>query len=92
MWRELTRGESLLTLAAVLLALGLFLWRSRSALRNAFRHREAHAENLRRAGEEGRARVVEEETRRLGARLPLYGKILVAVSLGLGILGLTRLP
>lgn len=88
---ELLRGTTLLTAAALLLLVGLFLWRVNVALRNAFRHRESYAENLRRAGRGAEADRVEAETRALARRLPLYGKFLVAAALLLGILGLLRI-
>lgn len=88
---DLLRGSALLTAAALLLLVGLFLWRVNVALRNAFRHRESYAENLRRAGRGAEADQVEAATRALARRLPLYGKILVAAALLLGILGLIRI-
>lgn len=91
MWQELTRGTALLTVAALLLLLGFFLWRVNSALRNAFRHRENYAENLRRAGRTAEADRVEAETRGLARRLPFYGRILVVAALALGLVGLLRL-
>lgn len=91
MWQELTRGTALLTAAALLLLLGFFLWRVNSALKNAFRHRESYAENLRRAGRTAEADRVEAETRGLARRLPLYGRILVIAALALGAVGLLRL-
>lgn len=90
MWEELTRGTTLFTLAAVLLLLGFFLWRVNAALRNAFRHRESYAENLRRAGLTEQAERVEAETRGLARRLPLYGKALILVGLFVALAGLLR--
>lgn len=91
MWQELTRGTALLTTAALFLLLGFFLWRVNVALKNAFRHRESYAENLRRAGRVDQADRMMAETRGLARRLPLYGKILVVAGLALGIVGLFRL-
>ncbi len=87
---EILRGTTLLTAAALALVLGVFLWRVRAVLGNAFRHRESYAENLRRAGYGEQADRVEAETRTLARRLPLYGKILVAAGLLLGIISLLR--
>jgi hypothetical protein len=91
MAQELFRATTLLTAAALCLLLGFFLWRVNVALRNAFRHREHYAENLRRAGREDEARRMEEQTRALQRRVPLYGKILVVAGLALGLIGLIRL-
>lgn len=91
MWQELTRGNVLLTAAALFLSLGIFLWRVNSALRNSFRHQQTYADNLRRAGRGPDADRVEEATRRVAQRVPVYGKILVVAGLVLGILGLIRL-
>lgn len=92
MWQELTRATSLLTAAAVLLMLGFFLWRVNASLRNAFRHRESYAENLRRAGRTDEAAKVEAETAGLARRLPLYGKVLVLTGVGLALVALVRWP
>lgn len=91
MWQELTRGPTLLTAAALALLLGFFLWRVNSALKNAFRHRERYAENLRRAGQAAEADRVEAATRGVARRLPLYGRFLVLAALALGLAGLLRL-
>lgn len=87
---DLLRGSALLTAAALLLMLGFFLWRANLALRNAFRHRESYAENLRRAGRGAEADRVAATTRALARGLPLGGKILVAAGLLLGIIALIR--
>ena len=87
---ELLQGTTLLTAAALLLAVGFFLWRVNVALRNAFRHRESYAENLRRAGHGEEADRVEARTRALARQLPRAGKFLVAAGLLLGILGFLR--
>lgn len=90
MWQELTRATSLLTAAVVLLMLGFFLWRVNAALKNAFRHRESYAENLRRAGRVDEAAKVEAETQGLARRLPLYGKVLVLAGVVLAAVGALR--
>jgi len=92
MWQELTRATTLLTAAAVLLMLGFFLWRINAALRNAFRHRESLAENLRRAGRPEEAAKIEAETTGLARRLPLYGKVLVFAGVALALAGALRWP
>lgn len=88
---ELFKATTLLTAAALLLMLGFFLWRVNVALRNAFRHRESYAENLRRAGRTEEADRVAAETRAIARRVPRYGKILVVAGLVLGIIGLIKL-
>jgi hypothetical protein len=81
------RGTAWLTAAALCLVLGLFLWRIDAALANALRHREIHAENLRRLGRVAEAEKMEKGTETLRRRVPLCGKLLVLAGLGLGLLG-----